>query len=242
MAKLREAFPSPEALPPLAVGEKWLRTTPKSDPVTDKIVEQALIAHAAYRRIAELEAALSRVQDTADGVLDQLSADLAQERAAREEFAEKWAKAILERNEARAALAEAQASHASYLNYTQPAIIRRAERAEAAHLKAEKALAEIASVVEPHWKGAGLPLESEWIVREIVGLGTKLDDAEERVTELMAAVQDGEAERDTIVRIIAATRNEIRAEGPACCMRTLRLMIRDIKEAVPAVADALALP
>jgi hypothetical protein len=46
-------------------------------------------------------------------------------------------------------------------------------------------LHKIADVVEPHWKGAGMPLKAEWIIKEYCHLGCELTAAREQVEALV---------------------------------------------------------
>jgi len=48
----------------------------------------------------------------------------------------------------------------------------------------------IADFVERHWKGAGLPLESEWIIRELQDWAEKWSEANDEVDRLTAELAE----------------------------------------------------
>lgn len=62
-------------------------------------------------------------------------------------------------------------------------------------MTARDELHKIADVVEPHWKGAGMPLKAEWIIKEYCHLGSELTKEREKNEALVK-------ERDDLKTII----------------------------------------
>lgn len=55
--------------------------------------------------------------------------------------------------------------------------------------EAERELSAVACFVEPHWKGAGLPLSSEWILKELQSRAFAHDEDDERIANLEAELK-----------------------------------------------------
>ena len=161
---------------------------PASAPVGDALVEQA--AEAMWREeVSELSAA-ARARS------EQRWED--QEEA----LCEKW------RKRARAALAPLQAEIAKIEAELEDVSeqcsqwIAKADELQAEIERLTRELHCIADYVEPHWKGAGLALESSWILKEVQHLASKLDDAEGRAE----AAERENAELRVALEIIAGRR------------------------------------
>lgn len=68
--------------------------------------------------------------------------------------------------------------------------------------KAERDLGMIADYIEPHWRGAGLPLSAEWMLREMETRSARLEDAREQA-------EQAERERDETMLRLANQDDEV---------------------------------